>query len=50
MWGTPPWELEQADEQGHLLSWSIRAFAWREAKQKREERLANGGRNHQRHW
>jgi hypothetical protein len=50
MWGVPPWELEQADENGLLLQWAVRAFVWRDAKRKREERLANGGRQHQRHW
>jgi hypothetical protein len=51
MWHVPPWELEDADEQGLLLQWGVRAFAWRNAKNKREERISkNGGSISQRHW
>ena len=50
MWHVPPWELERADENGQLLQWAVRAFLWRETKQKKEERLAHGRSNSKRHW
>jgi len=50
MWHVPPWQLEEADDQGLLMQWAVRAFAWRDAKNKREDRIANGRSISKRHW
>jgi hypothetical protein len=39
LWHVPPWDLEEADENGHLVLWSQRALLWRKIKHQREERI-----------
>ena len=37
LWHIPPWKLEEADDEGHLTIWAMRALLWRSTKNKREE-------------
>ena len=39
LWHVPPWVLEDADKDGRLLEWAVRALSWRSTKNKREERI-----------